>query len=137
MGNTGIIQMLTNMLFNNSPEDKAPVKDLDYLAIHYPYEYNTVCGVYNILENDIDETEKCLLFSQWLLFDPVWMAERTKSDIIDTVVDFYNTIDMDKLIELSKTFPVYGFSDVSALVGILMVKIIDNPAYQSSRLLIS
>ena len=131
------IKILNKILFKNNHEDKAPVKDLDYLAIHYPYDYNTVRIASEILDNNIDETEKCLLFSQWLLFDPVWMAERTKSDIIDIVVDFYNTIDMDKLIELSKTFPVYGFSDVSALVGILMVKIIDNPAYQSSRLLIS
>ena len=118
-GNMKVIETLNKILFKNRPEDKAPVKDLDYLSIHYPYDYNTVWAVSHILENDIDETEKCLLFSQWLLFDPVWMASRTKSDIIDTVVDFYNHVDMERLIELSKTVPIYRFSDVPTLLGIL------------------
>lgn len=114
-----VIETLNKILFKNRPEDKTPVKDLDYLAIHYPYDYNTVWAVSHILENDIDETEKCLLFSQWLLFDPVWMADRTKSDIIDTVVDFYNQVDMERLIELSKAVPISRFSDVPTLLGIL------------------
>ena len=47
------------------------------------------------------------------------MADLTKSDIIDTVVDFYNHVDMERLIELSKTVPIYRFSDVPTLLGIL------------------
>lgn len=116
------IKILNKILFKNNHEDKAPVKDLDYLAIHYPYEYNTVCGVYNILENDIDETEKCLLFSQWLLFDPVWMAERTNSEVIDVVVHYYNSVTLDDIKNMYKYVPLHNTSEVLGFVELMRGK---------------
>ena len=96
-----IIETLYNIAFPKNSKGGVPTKDLESLAIHNPYDYDTVLAVYNILDKDINETEKCLIFSRWLHFDPIWMAERTKSTIIDVVVDSYNRADIERLKKVS------------------------------------